>query len=372
VEGLHLNGKYYDEKTLPALAREKGEQSLPDFEKDFWSFISDWFNQDSCLILQTSGSTGIPKKLSIRKEFLRNSAVMTCQFLGIRHGDTALLCLSPSYIAGKMMIVRALTQQLKLWTTPPQIHEILAFTGKANFSAMVPLQIQSILGEAKGEEFLNGIDKLLIGGAPITSALEEKLRALNNEVYATYGMTETVSHIALRRINGKERASSYRVMPGVHISVDGENRLIIHAPHLSEEPVHTNDLAEMTGMNEFKIIGRYDHVINSGGIKFSPEKIEEKISSLITERFMVSSLPDARLGEQLILVVETGGQKKYTPQALASLLRATLPPYECPKKIFFLETFPLLSHGKISRPLIREKVLALIHMPTGASAPPVP
>ena len=360
MEGLYLNGKFYDERTLVLLAREKnGEQSLTDFERSFWSFITDWFSKDSHLTLQTSGSTGSPKNIPVRKEFLVNSALMTCRFLDISPGDTSLLCLSPSYIAGKMMIVRALTNHLKLWTTPPQIHEIINFPRRATFSAMVPLQIQSILNETKGKDLLRRIDKLLIGGAPITPDLEEKLFSLNNEIYATYGMTETVSHIALRRINGREGSLCYRVLPGVHISTDGENRLIIHAPHLSEGTVHTNDLVEMVNENEFKIIGRYDDVINSGGIKFSPEKIEEKISPLFSGRFMVSSLPDVRLGEELILAVETKGWEKHTATELESAMKTILPPYERPKRIFFLERFPLLPHGKISRKLTREKVLEL-------------
>jgi O-succinylbenzoic acid--CoA ligase len=256
------------------------------------------------------------------------------------------------------MIIRALTNRLKLWTVSPQIHDIMAFPQKANFAAMVPLQIQSIISETGGRNLLNGIDKLLIGGAPVTPDLEEKLLSLHNEIYATYGMTETVSHIALRRINGGERSSCYRTLPGVRISIDGESRLIIHAPHLSERPVRTNDLAEMVNETEFKITGRYDYVINSGGIKFSPEKIEEKISPLFSGRFMISSLPDARLGEELILIVETGGNKKqHTAVELESLMKTILHPYERPKKIFFLETFPLLPHGKVSRKLTRENVL---------------
>lgn len=359
MEGLHLNGKFYDGKNLLGLAQEKnGEQDLTDFERAFWSFITDWFSKGSHLTLQTSGSTGPPKNLPVRKEFLVNSALMTCRFLGIAPGDTALLCLAPSYIAGKMMIVRALTNHLKLWMISPQIHEIMTFSQKANFSAMVPLQIQSILNETKGRNLLNRIDKLLIGGASITPDLEEKLLSFNNEIYATYGMTETVSHIALRRINGAERSSYYRTLPGVHISIDGENRLIIHAPHLCEGTVRTNDLVEMISENEFKITGRYDYVINSGGIKFSPEKIEEKLFSLLPGRFMVSSLPNARLGEELILVVETGG-KKYTTRELESAMKTILHPYERPKRIFFLETFPLLPYGKVSRKLIREKVMEL-------------
>jgi len=360
TEGLHLNDRFYDRKTLVLLTQEKSrEQNLPDFERSFWAFIADWFRNDSHLILQTSGSTGLPKNFPVRKEFLVNSALMTCRFLDVHPGDTALLCLSPSYIAGKMMIVRALINNLKLWTVPPQVSEIMNFPQRTNFSAMVPLQVQSILDEKEGEKTISRIDKLLIGGAPITSDLEEKLLALNNEIYATYGMTETVSHIALRRINGAKRSSSYRTLPGVRIDLDGENRLIIYAPHLSEEPVYTNDLVRITGENEFEIVGRYDYVINSGGIKFSPEKIEEKISSLFSERFIVSSLPDLRLGERLILIIETTEQEKYAIPELESLLKTVLHNYERPKEIFFLETFPTLSSGKLSRKLIREKILEL-------------
>jgi O-succinylbenzoic acid--CoA ligase len=222
---------------------------------------------------------------------------------------------------------------------------------------MVPLQVQTLLDQPEGRRRLAKIDTLLIGGSPVSPELEARLQGLNNRIYVTYGMTETVSHIALRRLNGLEHSPYYRTLPGVKITIDENDCLIIDAPAIAKKPVHTTDIVRITNDGEFELRGRHDHVINSGGIKFSPEIIERKLAPLIGERFIISSIADRVLGEKLILIVES---KRWDPliiRQLESAIRERLTPYERPKMFFFLEAFPIAGNEKISRKAITETAM---------------
>ena len=358
VEGLHLNGTWFGQKALIDLApAKKSDNGTPEWERAFWTFLSDWFDDQDYLSVQTSGSTGKPKALDIPKRFFINSARMTLDFLRLKSGDRALLCLSPTYIAGKMMVVRALIGGLKLTLVSPQVSAILNLDDVFAFSAMVPTQVQTILNRPAGLDKISMIGKLLIGGGPISRELEERLSTLDNQIFATYGMTETVSHIALRRLNGPDHSPYYKTLSGVKIRADENNCLIIDAPTLADKTIHTTDLVKMVGDDEFDVIGRFDHVINSGGIKHYPEVIEQKLVPFITDRFIISSLPDTRLGEKLILIIEAEDRLKYNGKKLEKTLKENLLPYEVPKKVFFLGAFPVVGNDKLSRKMITREAL---------------
>jgi len=358
ADGLFLDDTYHDRRTLAQLARrKKTSPQVPDWEHAFWAFLSEWLDERTDIAIRTSGSTGTPKTLRIRKDLFLNSAAMTLDFLKVRPGEKALLCLSADYIAGKMMIVRAMCGNLKLSVIAPQVEAILSHDDAVDFSAMVPLQVRTILNRPDGRTRIGRIGKLLIGGAPISPDIEEQLAGLDNQIYATYGMTETVSHIALRRLSGPERSPYYQVFPGVRIAVDENSCLVIRAPALADCPVHTTDIVRMVSQTEFEVIGRYDHVINSGGIKHSPEIIEQKLAGVLSDRFIISSMPDRKLGEKLILIVESTDPKKYDWERLKTVLQGRLLPYECPKRAFFLEKFPAAGNDKLSRREISRKAL---------------
>jgi o-succinylbenzoate---CoA ligase len=358
IKGLHLNGTWYGRDALidRALAK-RSDLTAPEWERAFWRFLADWFDEQDYLLVQTSGSTGKPKTLAIPKHFFINSARMTLDFLQIKPGDRALLCLSPAYIAGKMMIVRALIGGLKLTLVSPQVSSILNHNDATDFSAMVPIQVQTILDQPEGRERIENIDTLLIGGGPISRDLAEHLQNFDNRIYETYGMTETVSHIALRRLNGPDRCPYFTLMGGVKINTDTNHCLVIDAPALAENKLHTRDIVSVIGNDQFEVISRFDHVINSGGIKYYPEVIERKLAQLIPHRFIISSMPDQRLGEKLILIIESTDHLKYEGEKLEQTLKKILPPYEVPKKIIFLIKFPVVGNGKLSRKTITRVAL---------------
>jgi len=359
VDGLHLNGNLMHRQALLERAREKSSEcNAPEWEIAFWRFLSDWFDDTDVMSVQSSGSTGPPKTLCIPKAFFRNSAKMTLEFLRIMPGDRALLCLSPQYIAGKMMIVRALIGGLNLTVSAPQVSAILDYKENFDFSAMVPTQIQGLLQTPEGRNRIRTIRTLLIGGSPLSRDLEVQLQDFDNRIYATYGMTETVSHVALRQLNGPGRSRFYQTLAGVLIRTDENDCLVIDAPPLSDTTIRTRDLVRLVGHDQLEVIGRLDHIINSGGIKYSPEAIEQKLSPIITDRFIISSLPDPRLGEKLILIIETEDSEQYRDKQFKARMKAQLTPYEVPKIFLFLKKFPIVGHDKPARKTITREALA--------------
>lgn len=320
--------------------------SLPDWETEVWTFILEWFNDEEHIQLQTSGSTGTPKSISIEKKYLRNSAKMTLDFLGLKKGDTALLCLSASYIAGKMMIVRALEGGLNLLLKEAVGNPLKACSENINFAAMVPLQVEKVI-EEEGLTVLEGMDHVIIGGAAESDSLAKKLKPLTNAVWSTYAMTETVSHVAMKRLSGISASDDFTPMPSVSFSKDDRGCLQIVAPHLCADTVVTNDLVELHSNQSFKFLGRYDNVINSGGVKISPEKVEHSISHFIKERFFITSIPDERLGNKLVLVIES--EETYNYEKLKLQMKSVLNPYECPHEIFFMPHFRETDSGKVKR-----------------------
>ncbi|MCH5327614.1 MAG: AMP-binding protein [Coprobacter sp.] len=311
------------------------------------AFLREWFSPGDTVSARTSGSTGAPQQLDLRKSDMRASARLTNSFFGITAGSTLLLCLSPGYIAGKMMIVRALEAGAGLVTVAPTSSPLASVGEPFDFAAMVPLQVQQTLDDPETAARLCRITSLIVGGAAVSPALESRLAALPVQAYATYGMTETVSHIALRRIGGTER--EYTALGGVRFTLDGRGCLVIDAPHLSGRRWVTNDMVRLAGATRFEWLGRYDNVINSGGVKLFPERIEEALSSLIPARFFVTSRPDERLGERLVLVIEGETWSVERLSALRSRMEAVLSRYERPREMLFLPRFRETWSGKVIR-----------------------
>ncbi len=318
-------------------------------EGEVLEFLKEWFNDKDYIYGHTSGSTGTPKEIRLNKADMRASARVTNDFLGIREDSVLLLCLSVSYIAGKMMVVRALEAGAELLVCRVSSRPLKEWPGdsRIDLAAMVPMQAEESLGHPEEKTKLCNIRQLLIGGAPVSSVLEKQLQTVPVRCYATYGMTETVSHVALRKLG---EAGVYFALGGVTFSLDNRGCLVVHVPYLQARKFVTNDLAEVIDSRHFRWLGRYDYVINSGGIKFSPEVIESKISACISCRYFITSLPDERLGQRIVLVIE-GEKKEEEEKLLLEAMRKVLTPYEFTREIIYLFHFYETASGKIVRKL---------------------
>jgi len=315
--------------------------------KDIGVFITDWMNEYDYVLVNTSGSTGAPKEIKLLKKHMRNSALATGSHFGLNENTKALLCLSATYIAGKMMLVRAMVLGWDIHLMPPIANPLKNLTASYDFCAMVPLQVESSLVD------LHKIKQLIIGGAPISSTLNKELQAVTTNCFGTYGMTETITHIAVKKLNNFSKGisnesdkSHYHILPNVSISKDKRGCLVIDAPKVSKELVVTNDIVKIESNSEFEWLGRYDNIINSGGVKLFPEQIEEKLSRLIKERFFVAGIPDEKLGEKLILVIESDVNMSLSK---SDYQNCQLSKYEIPKDVFTLSEFIETSSGKIQR-----------------------
>jgi len=310
-----------------------------DFEIEAGIFLMDWFDDHSYVDTLTSGTTGTPKMIRISKQAMVHSAIATGDFLGLRPGNTALHCLPCRFIAGKMMLVRAIILGLEMDLVSPKGNPIPNKHKVYDFSAMVPLQVEHALLQ------LNQIKKLIVGGAQIAPSLVNQLQNCDTEVYETYGMTETITHIAAKRID----ETVFMTLPNITVSIDSRNCLVIDAPNILEEKIVTNDIVHLVSPTSFQWLGRYDNVINSGGVKLFPERIEEKLQEAFSVPFFIASEYDEHLGEKVILVVES--EEITLPATILDVLEK----YEKPKKVYFTPNFTRTETGKINRLLTLNK-----------------
>ena len=288
-------------------------------------FMTQWNDGNSRLLVHTSGSTGTPKPLWVEKSRMVASARITCSFLGLRHGDTALLCMPLDFIAGKMMVVRSIVGKLRLLSVQPSSHPLATLTEAPVFAAMVPLQVWNSLQVPEERDLLRQIHHLIIGGGAIDQSLEEELRHFPHAVWSTYGMTETLSHIALRRLSGKEASEWYTPFPTVSVKLNAEGCLVIDAPEVCRDALTTHDVAELApNGRQFRIVGRIDNVICSGGIKIQIEEAEKLLSPVIPIPFMITRVPDRELGEAVVLLHEPSS---IAHEKLLDMCRKTLPKY---------------------------------------------
>ncbi len=340
LNGQKINGKALaaDPKALRVFKRKwMGDPAIPEF-------IEKWWNKKNTIAAYSSGSTDIPKRITLGKEYALKSARATLDILDLQPGDTALLSMPAHYIAGRMMITRAIEGQLNLITigptSTPQIPEL-----PIDVAAFTPHQFQSILEKESKDRYFN-IKNILLGGSPVPDDLIEHITDFPGHIYETYGMTETYSHIALRQLH-PVRQKYFEAVGSTSFSLDGE-KLIIHAPHLGIKNLHTNDTGELDGTTRFRWLGRADHVINSGGIKLHPETIENKLHQFVKTPFFVTGKPDPTYGEVAVLVMEQHPDTVPENQ-LVEIMDNILDKYEKPKSIKWVDRIVLTPTGKTNR-----------------------
>ncbi|OIP50843.1 MAG: O-succinylbenzoic acid--CoA ligase [Flavobacteriaceae bacterium CG_4_8_14_3_um_filter_34_10] len=320
-------------------------------EKEISEFLLEWLYPKNTLLMNTSGSTGSPKTIVLEKEKMIASAKATGAFFDLPAGTDALLCLSVNYIAGKMMLVRAMMHGWHLDIVSPNKQPLLQTIKSYDFAAMVPMQVQHSLKE------LHRVKKIIVGGAPVSAVLEKQLQEVPSKVFATYGMTETITHVAIRKLNNKTeteiKIKAYEALPGVTFEVDSRNCLVIHAPAISKKKINTNDVVVLLSKTQFQWLGRADFVINSGGHKVYPEQVEQVLALVIDVPYFISSIPDKSLGEKVILIIE--GNKDAFPE----IEYLGLHPYEKPKEIYFVKSFSYTTTGKINREETKKKIATL-------------
>ncbi|MBQ6916223.1 MAG: AMP-binding protein [Prevotella sp.] len=321
------------------------------------AFIDEWNNDSAYVEVKTSGSTGEPKRMLVEKRRMLNSARITCDFLGLKPGDTALLCMSTDYIAGKMMVVRSIERGLKLIEVEPCGHpldikhltlnikhsQFSIFNFQFDFAAMVPMQVYNSLQVPEEKERLMAIRHLIIGGGAIDEAMEAELRTFPHAVWSTYGMTETLSHIALRRISGPEASEWYMPFPTVKLSTTDEGCLVIDAPEVCAQTLTTNDIVELKSDGRFRIRGRKDNVICSGGIKIQIEEVEQILKKYMRVPYIISKRKDEKFGEIVVLLTEGDTAEAQT------ICEQVLPKYHQPKVYLHVNQIPLTETGKPAR-----------------------
>lgn len=305
-------------------------------------FLEEWRNDSPTVLVHTSGSTGKPKPMQVEKSRMKASALTTCRFLGLQEGNTALLCMSLDYIAGKMMVVRALTCGLRLIVVEPTGTPY--WEGPVDFAAMVPLQVWNLLHDEQGRERLRQVRHLIIGGGAIDAALQVQLKDFPHAVWSTYGMTETLSHIALRRLSGDKSSDWYTPFEGVSLSLTPEGCLTIEAPAVHEGRLVTNDIAELRADGRFRIIGRKDNVVCSGGIKIQIEEVERLLRPHLTIPYIITRARDERLGQTVVLLMEQGDVS-----SVKTVCRQVLPKYWQPRHYLLVDRLPMTETGKPAR-----------------------
>lgn len=336
-----LNNYHYTFEDLMEVAYSFVKEGEP-YQQRLGEFLLDWLDNKDYIISKTSGSTGKPKHLKIKKQAMVNSAIMTGNFFNLEPKNTALNCLPSNFIAGKMMIVRAIVLGLRLDLVKPSTHPLIDYRKTYNFCAFTPMQLKFFL------KHTDNIKTIIVGGAPVSKSLFHAIQNIKSNVYETFGMTETVSHIAFKKLNNFNEddtnleSLTFKTLPEIRVSQDNRDCLVIEAPKLSEEKIMTNDIVTLISESEFKWQGRLDNVMNSGGIKLFPEQIERKLQNKIRERFFIASQPDDTLGERVILIVEGHN-------TVDTSIFSELDTFEKPKDIYNIEKFAETASGKVHR-----------------------
>ncbi|MGJ8684116.1 MAG: AMP-binding protein [Nonlabens sp.] len=336
-----LNGRKLDHNGVMTVAYsyvKEGEE----WEKEVGDFLLNWLDDFEVLTVFTSGSTGSPRQYKLNKQHMINSAVMTGAHFELGPGTLALCCLPLSYIAGKMMMVRALALGWEIDLVQPSSKPLKKVEIRYDFTAMTPLQV------TKSLKYIHKTRTVLIGGAAIRAQLIEDLQYKHTRAYHSYGMTETASHVAIKQLY-PTLENQYTAVGDVIFSKDDRDCLVINAPSLGAEHLVTNDIVELIDEHQFKILGRIDEVINSGGIKIHPDQVEQKLAHQIKNRFFITGMNDEDLGEKVVLIVE--GNKSDYKKAFSLLEK-----YEVPREIYFVEKFEETHTKKVDKRSTLEKL----------------
>ena len=330
---IQINGKHYNNENLSSID-----------DSEIRNFLKKWGNNELSISVNTSGSTGKPKLINLLKSDMVASAKLTGEYFKLANAKKALLCLPVKYIAGKMMLVRAMVLGFDLISVKPSSNPMIDCVQSINFAAMTPMQVNTVLQQSPDK--LNLIEQLIIGGAKVDSRLASKLQEVKTHCFSTYGMTESITHVAAQKLNGKNKSKYFEALPNISFQCNKDDCLIVKTPHLSASIITTNDIVKIIDSQSFELIGRMDNVINSGGIKIHPEALEIRVSNLFhNTRFFFSSLPDELLGERLVLVIES----KNSISNLDSNLKKQLDSFEIPKTIFYTDSFLETKTKKIDR-----------------------
>lgn len=345
---------HFENKSIAPIDLQKWKNTdffLSANEKIAANFIKDWYSDRKAFVLQTSGSTGTPKQITIKRELLEISAQNTLNALQISKGSKALICINTKYIGGTMMLVRALHNSMDMYfrsVTSNPLQELL--DEEIDLCAMVPLQLNEIIQNQHSLKQLAKIKNLLIGGGTVSDRIAEHLQDIPTNVYHTYGMTETISHVALKKLNRSDKSKYFQAVGDNTFRTNDQNQLIISGAVTESKELVTNDIVNLINPQEFEWLGRFDNVINSGGVKFFPEQIERKISiaftdNNITNQFFITAEKDDKFGEIIVLAIEGEIATNY----LDDVLKSTLNRYEIPKKVYFTHEFSQTETGKINR-----------------------
>ena len=362
---LTINQRTYNHSDLAALPNDTA--AAGDNQRAALAFCHQWLNGAQEFVVRTSGSTGDPKPIVLRREQMIASAEATGRALGLQPGMSALVCLPVQFIAGQMMLVRGMVLGLNLIVVEPASDPFanLPVDASIDFTALVPLQLQTLLDGPPGTRArLNRMHAILVGGAPVSASLEERIRSLTAPVYHTYGMTETATHVALRRLNGPDASPDFHPLPGVQIDNDDRGCLRVKGPMTGDRWLQTNDLVELPQPRvpspqspppTFHWLGRWDNVINSGGVKVQVEKVEAVVEQvwqamgLASRRFFVAGQPDEKLGQAVTLVIEGDPLDADSESRMRAAAEHLLDRYEAPRQVVYLPRFAETASGKIDR-----------------------
>lgn len=360
---LSLNGKkfYYDE-----IASYSFRNSIPlnGYESKTLEFCRNWLNGVQEFPIQTSGSTGAPKIISLTRKQLEASARRTIKLLNLKPNDCTFVCLNTEYVAGMMMLIRGFIADLQMIIVEPISNPLTLISPDENiaFGAFVPMQLHTILQESPERlEQLNQMKGILVGGAPVTPTQQRELLRIQAPIFHTYGMTETASHVALRRLNGPDAADYYNVLDDIEVGLDKRGCLTIKGDVTNNELLVTNDIVELLTPTRFRWIGRADHTINTGGVKVQIETVELAIAEAFADnanspRFFIAPQPDEVLGDKVVLILEGEKLGEQEEQQLFERLRPLLKKFEMPKEVYYSRAFSETATGKVSRQRTLQKL----------------
>ncbi len=346
VDGTTLEGDAVLEWADELVDRQKDD---PDAAEQLRATIRELMRGEG-LTVQTSGTTGPPKRITVPVGDLVASAELTGRTFDLRPGDRVLHCLPSGFVAGKMMLVRAFVLGLDLHVADPRGSVLAGLDPgqRFRFAAMVPLQLaRGLDDDAAG--LAGRFDHVLLGGGPVSTSLAERVRESGTTVHLGYGSTETLTHVALRTLSGTGAGVTFTAVGECHFARDPRGCLVVYTPHLSSFQHVTNDLVELVDERHFRWLGRHDNVILCGGRKVFPEQLEARTAALIAEPHFFSGVPDERLGQSVMLTIETDRpQQDVIPEVMARLM-GVLHPHEMPRHIRTLPRFDRTGTGKIRR-----------------------
>lgn len=352
--------------TNPEMIRKRPRPVNSYFQKAY-DFMHLWMSGQEQFNLQTSGSTGVPKTITVTRKQLSSSAAMTGKALDLGEGTRALVCLNVAYVAGIMMLVRGMELNWELTIVEPSSNPLFNLEDEPhfNFVAMVPLQLSSCLENEETKNRVNYLGKILLGGAPVSISLIKEVANLPVPVYQSYGMTETVSHVALRKLNFPFGEGNYTILPGVILGQDERGCLNVSGPMSNEEKIQTNDLINIVSGNTFTWLGRIDNVINSGGVKIILDQVDELIANVFYDQKYTSSFftwyeKDEKLGQKLILIMEKSDQY-LQEEIILKEIRKKVSAYETPKHVYFADQFIKTETEKIDKRRTAEMLFKIIN-----------